>query len=189
MDHQKIAHVNPRKHAVDGKFIIVFAEGAHHIVHVIPGSILFPHNRDVMVRTVHGRAHQVHSAGVHSDVFFICVLLMDSLCHERTVRPKHKPAELRAQGHIAHPRRDENFLVYLPHALPDSHNIVGLLVRAVRNAHAARQVDKGNMRSCLLLELHRQLKQNLCQHGIVFVGHRVACQKGVNAEILRPLGL
>jgi len=25
-----------------------------------------------MVRTIHGRTHQVHSAGIHTDVFLVC---------------------------------------------------------------------------------------------------------------------
>ena len=114
---------------------------------------------------------------------------MDGLCHKDSVGPKHKPAQLRAQGHIPHPGRDENLLVGLSHALADNRDVIGLLIRPVGNAHAAGQVDKGDVGPCLLLKLHRQLKENPCQHRIIFIGHRIAGQKSVDAEMLRSLGL
>ena len=45
------------------------------------------------------------------------------------------------------------------------------------------------MRPCLLFQIHCQFKEDLCQHGVILIGHRIAGQKGMDAEMLCPLCL
>ena len=45
------------------------------------------------------------------------------------------------------------------------------------------------MAAGLLLQLHRELEKDARQRGIVSVGERIGCQKCVDAELLRTLGL
>ena len=84
---------------------------------------------------------------------------MDRPGHQTAVGPQHKAAQLRAQRHVAHTCGHQHVLVSVPHALPDHQDIVWLLVGAVGDADAAGQVDKGDARPGLLLQLHRQLKK------------------------------
>ena len=56
-------------------------------------------------------------------------------------------------------------------------------------SYAAGQVDKGNVCTGLLFQLNSQLKQNLCQHRIIFVGYRIACEECVHTVVLRTFFL
>ena len=94
--------------------------------------------------------------------------------------------ELGADGHVVHARGDQHLLIGAPHPLADDGDVVGGLLRAVGDAHAAGQVDEGDVSSRLILQVHRQLEQNLGQGGVVVVGQGVGGQEGVDAELLGP---
>ena len=189
VDKQKISLFDFRKHAVNGKLIVVLAQGTYHIVHAGTGLILPAHDRDVMVSAVHGRPHQVHGAGVHAHILLISVLLMNGLCHQGAVRPHHETSQLRAQSHIIHTGGNQNLFIDPSYAVTDCQDVIGLLVRTVGDSDAAGQIDERDMDACLLFEFNSQLKQNLCQHGIIFIGHRIAGQERMYAEMLCALFL
>ena len=109
--------------------------------------------------------------------------------HQTAVRCQHKTAKLGIDCHIAHTSWNKNLLIYLADTLTDRHNIVRLLLRAIWDSDSAGQVDKGNVRTGLLFQLDSQLKQNLCQHRIILVSYRIACEECVHTEVLRTLFL
>ena len=49
---------------------------------------------DMVVSAVHCRTHQVYRAGIHTDILFVSVLLMDRSCDKRTVRSQHETSKL-----------------------------------------------------------------------------------------------
>ena len=63
-------------------------------------------------------------------------------------------------------------------------NIIRFLIRFVRNSHTAGQIDKFNISTCLFFQFYSDFKQYFCQHRIVLIGYRVACQKCMNTEFL-----
>ena len=99
MDEEQVALIDLRKHAVDCKLIVVFAEGTCHIVLVVAGLVLFSHNRDMMVSAVHSRTHQVYRACVNTDVLLVGMLLVDRSCHESAVRSQHEAAKKKKGGY------------------------------------------------------------------------------------------
>ena len=151
MDEEQVALIDLRKHAVDCKLIVVLAEGACHIVLVITRLVLLAHHRDVVVSAIHCRTHQVYRAGIHTDVLFVSVLLMDRSCDKRTVRSQHETAKLSEDRHIAHSCRNKNFLVNLSYALTDNLDIIRLLIRSVRDTDSAGEVDELDISAGLLL--------------------------------------
>jgi hypothetical protein len=82
---------------------------------------------------------------------------------------------------------DQDLLKLLADALADGHDVVLGLVGAVRDAHAAGQVDVGDVRTGSLLDADRQLEQDAGQLRIVGVGDGVGGQEGVDAEVLCAL--
>ena len=185
MDDKDIAHINLRKHPVNRKFIIVLAQGTGYIVFVVARLVLFSHDRDVMVCAVHRRAHQVDCTRVHTDILFVGVFLMDCRCHKAAIRRQHETSHLCIKRYIAHASRNQNFLINLADALADCKDIVRLLIRAVRNANATRQVDKFNICASLFFQLDRHLKQYLRKHRIILICNRIACKEGMDTEMFR----
>ena len=78
VDDQDVAVVDFRQAAVDGEFIAVFAERTGDVIDVVFRCIFLAHDRDVMVRAVHARTHEVGHAGIDADVFLPDVFVMDS---------------------------------------------------------------------------------------------------------------
>ena len=76
MDHKDISDVDGRQAALDGKFVIVLAQAAGHVINMIQDCIFLAQNSDMVVRAVHGRTHQVRSTGINTDVFPVNVLLV-----------------------------------------------------------------------------------------------------------------
>ncbi|MPN50813.1 hypothetical protein SDC9_198452 [bioreactor metagenome] len=91
----------------------------------------------MVIRTVHGRTHEIGRTGVHSDIFLVDMLFMDGGGHKAAVRPKHETAQFGIDSHIAHACRYQCFFKCPAHALTDFFNIGRLLVRAVGNADPA----------------------------------------------------
>ena len=185
MNHQQITLINLRKLPVNGKFIVIFTQGACHIISVVAGLVFFSHDRNVMVCPIHSRTHQIHRAGIHANILLIGMLFMDCLCHQTAIRSQHKSAQLRIDRHISHAGRNKHFLIDLPHTLTDDADVIGLLIRAVGNSDSAGKIDKADVSSRLFLQPDSQLKEHLRQHRIIFIGHGIAGQKRVKAEMLR----
>ncbi len=49
--------------------------------------VLFSHNGNVMVSTIHSRTHQVYRTGIYTDVLLMCMFLVDGFCHQTAIRP------------------------------------------------------------------------------------------------------
>ena len=113
--------------------------------------VLLAHHSDVVVSAVHCRTHQVYRAGIHTDILFVSVLLMDRSCDKRTVRSQHETSKLSEERNIAHSCRNENFLVNFSYALTDNLDIVRLLVRSVRDSDSAGEVDELDVSAGLFL--------------------------------------
>ena len=142
----------------------------------------------MVVGAVHGRPHQVGGAGVHADVLLVDVLFVDGPGHQMAIGPQHEPAQLRTDGHVAHPGGYQDLLIGPPHPFADGGDVVGGLLRPVGDAHAAGEVDEGDVGAGLRLQLHSQLEQDAGQGGVVVVGEGVGRQEGVDAELLGPHG-
>ena len=185
MDDQQVADLNFRQHPVNGELVVVFAQGAGDVVHVVTGGVLLAHDGDVVVGPVHGGPHQVGSAGVHPDVVLVGLLLVEHPGDQMAVGGQHEAAQLGAQGDIPHAGGHQNLLVGPADPLTDDGDVVGGLIRAVGDAHAAGEVNEGDVAAGFLLQLHRHAEENSGQGGIILVGQSVGGQEGVNAELLR----
>ena len=137
----------------------------------------------MMVSPIHGRSHQVHSAGIHADVFLVGVLFMNGSCDQPSVRPQHEASKLRIDGHIPHPFRHQDFFINLPDSFSNGLNVVWLLSRTVGDPDPARQVNKGDVSPCFFFQLHRQFKKHLCKKGIIFICHRVAGKESMDSKM------
>ena len=97
---------------------------------------------------------------------------------------QHEPAKLGENGDVAHAVGGQDFLILDPHALTDDADIASGLFGAIVHAHAAGQVDEGNMCAGSIAQPHRQTEQLPRQGGIIFIGGGVGSQEGMNAEVL-----
>ena len=55
------------------------------VILVVAGGSFLAQHGDVVIGTVHGRTHQVGSAGVYTDILLIGVLFVDRLGHQCAV--------------------------------------------------------------------------------------------------------
>ncbi len=186
VDHQIIPFLDLREHPVNGKFVIILAKRSRHVIHVVAGRILLAKHRDMMVCAVHGGTHQIHRAGIHTDILLVGVFLVNRLCHECTVRACHKAPHLRINRRVPHTRGHKHLIKNLVHAFADHPDIIGFLIGLVSNAHAAGKVDKIYLHTHLLLDLYRQFKELLRKLGIILVGHRIAGKERVEPETPHP---
>ena len=132
-----VTDVNLRQHPVNGKFVVVLTQRTGHVILMIAGFVLLAQYGDVMVRTIHGRTHQVHSAGIHTDVFLVCMLFMNCFCNKAAVRCKHETSEFRINCNISHAIWCQHFIINLVNAFTDNSNIIFFLIRLVCNADTA----------------------------------------------------
>ena len=86
-----------------------------------------------------------------------------------TVRREHKAAEFGVQRHIVHAGRHKDLLIRPAHAFADDGDVIGRLIRPVRDTDAAGEVNERDMAAGLLLQLRRQPEKHTRQRGIVFV--------------------
>ena len=184
MDDQQITNVYLRQHPVDGEFVAVLTQGAGDVVLVVTGQVLLAHHSDVVIGPIDGRPHQIGGTGVHPNIILIGVLLVENLGDQVAVGSQHEPAQLGAEGHITHPRGDQDLLVGPPYPFADDRDVIGRLIRTVGDAHAAGQVDKGDMTAGFFLQLHSGAEENGGQGGVILVGNGVGGQESVDAELL-----
>ena len=140
MNDKQIADVDARQHPVDGKLVIVLTQAADNVVLVVAGRVLLAHDRDMVIRPVHGRTHQVTCAGICADVLLVDVLCVDRARHEMTVRCEHKAAEFGVQRHITHAGGHKDLLIRPAHAFADDGDVIGRLIWPVRDTNAAGEV-------------------------------------------------
>ena len=50
--------------------------------------------RFMMVRAVHGRAHQINCTGIYSNILFVRVLFVNRFCHQTSIGTHHKTSQL-----------------------------------------------------------------------------------------------
>ena len=112
---------------------------------------------------------------------------MDGSCHQCAVGAGGKAAHLSKDGHIAHACGRQNFFKLLAHTLADGHDVVLGLLRAVRDAHAAGQVDIADMRTGSLLHPDSQPEQDGSQLRVVGIRDGVGGKERVDAELLCAL--
>ncbi len=151
VDDEIVADIEFWEHTVYGEFIIIFTERAGDIVFVVARLVFFSEYRNVMIRTVHRRTHQVARTGVQPSVFFVNVFLVDTLRHKLSVRAEHEASQLGKDRDVAKTGGNEYFFKFLTDSLADYLNIIRCLVRRVRNADAAGEVDEANVGSGLFL--------------------------------------
>ena len=169
VDVKDIPDVDLGQHPVNGKLVVILAQTAHHVVLVVAGGVLFAQHGDVVVSAVHGGSHQVCGAGVQTDVLLIDVLFVDDGGHQRAVGAGSKAAHLAEDGYIPHAGGHKDLFKLFAHALADGHDVVLGLLRAVRDTHAAGQVDVADVRTGSLLHPDSQLEQDACQLRVVGV--------------------
>ena len=187
VDGKIIPHVDLGQHPVNGKLVVVLAQTAGYVILVVAGCILLAQHGNVVVCPVDGRPHQICSAGIHADVFLVNVLFVYCLGDQIAVGAKHESAQFGKDGYIPQPCGYHDLLECLADALADGENVVGFLFRPIGDAHAAGQVYKADVCTGLLLEHDSSFKQHPCQLGVVGVGDGVACQEGMQTEVLDPL--
>ena len=148
VDEEIVPLLDPGKLPVHCEFITVLAQRAGYIIQIIAGLVLLAEHRNMMVRAVDCRTHQIRRAGVCSNIFFVNMFLMNCLRHQGAVRSHHIAAEFGTERHISHAGRNQYFLIDPAHAFSDHMNIVRLLIGTVRDSNTAGQVDERNMGSC-----------------------------------------
>ena len=99
--------------------------------------VLFSHNGNVMVSTIHSRTHQVYRTGIYTDVLLMCMFFVDGFCNKTAIRSHHETAKLCVDCNITHSFRNKNFLVNLADTLTDHADVIWLLIRFVRNSDTA----------------------------------------------------
>ena len=156
---------------------------------MIAGQVFLAQHRNMVISAVHGRPHQVDAAGVQTDEFLMRMLDVQHLPDQQIVRARHKAAHFGIDGHVRHAGRSEDAVVDLLHLCTDDLDIVWRLIRSVRDAHAAGQVDERDIHPGLVPQFDRQFEQLACQRRVVIVRHRVAGQERVDAAVLHALFL
>ena len=81
MDNNQVSDINLRQFPVNGKFIIILAKRTCHIIYVIAWGIFFTGHCDMMIRTLHGRTHQIAGTGIQTDIFFVNMFFMNRSCN------------------------------------------------------------------------------------------------------------
>ena len=188
VNDEQVAALDLGKLPVHGELVVVLAEAARDVVgprgrpRGLVRSARLPHHGDVVVGAVHGRSDEVHGARVNAEVVLVDVLLVYGARDQAAVRPHHEAAHLGEDGHVAHAGGHEDLLEGAPHALADGADVTGLLVRPVRDPHAAGEVDKPDVRAGLIAQADRQPKEDARERGIVVVAVRVAGEERVQPQ-------
>ena len=183
MDKEQIAHFNFRKHTVNGKFVVVFAQATSYVIFVVAGSIFFAHYGNVMVRTINRRTHQVSCASVKTNVFFVGVFFMNCSSNESTIGSQHKATQFCEDFYITHTCRNENFFVSLAHTFANGKDVVFRLVRFVSNTDTAGKIDELDVSASFFLQFYCYLEKDTCQFRIVIVGNSVRSKECVHTKM------
>ena len=115
------------------------------------------------------------------------MFLVNGLCHQTAVRPHHKAPQLGVDSHISHACRSEHFFINSAHPFSNHTDIVRCFFRSVGNAHTAGQINEADLCPGFFFQTHRQFKEALCQHRIIFICHCVAGQESMNTKFFHSL--
>ena len=137
-----------------------------------------------MVRTVHGRTHEIACTGIYADVVLISILLMYSLSYQSAVRCKHISSKLCKYSHIHNTVCLKYLFIHFLYTLWYFKNIIRFFIRSIRYTDTAWQIDKLNAYTCFILYSYRKLKQFSGKLRIVFICYRIACKECMDTEML-----
>lgn len=186
VDDQRVAYLHLRQHPVYGELVVVLTQRAGDVVAVVALGAFLARHGYVVVRAVHGRAHEVAGGGVHADVVLVYVLHVQHLGHQAAVGSQHEAAHLGVDLHVAHARRDQDVLKAAAHPLAYSRDVGHRLARAVWYAHASGEVDERHVRARLSVQLYGQAEELRGKLRIVRLAGGVRGQEGVYAYVLHP---
>ncbi len=153
------------------------------------GRALFSQHRDVVVRAVHARPHQIGHAGVDADVLFVSALVVYRLGDEVAIRSGDTAAVFHENLQRMQLGRHDDFPIRLLDPAADQAEVDRFLAGSVGDADAAAEVDEFDSHARVTAEFHRQFKQHFRrldeELGIQLVrGHH-----GVQPEAAHPLRL
>ena len=189
MNHEHVAILDFGQRTVNREFVVVLAQAPHHVIHVVARRVFLARHGNMVIGAIQRWTHEVRCTRIDADIFLVNMLVVDGRGNQATVWAHHKAAHFRENRYITHASRHEDFLIHAANAFTNRLNIVRLLAGLVRNAHAARQVDKLNVRARLLLQPDSQLEQHGGKLGVIVVRHGIAAQEGMDAEMFGALGL
>ena len=138
----------------------------------------------MMICTVDCRTHQVCCTRIYTNIFFICMFLMNCLCNQTTIRSHHKTSHLCINRHIPKTSRNQYFFKYFFNTCTDDAYIVRCLIRFVRNANTTGKIYKADADAKFLFDLNDQFKQCSCQCRIIIICYRVTYQKRMQTKFL-----
>ena len=151
---------------------------------MIQNGIFLAQNGDMVIRTVHGRTHQVSGAGIQTHVFPINMLLVQDCGNQMSVRRQHEASQFRINGHIAHAAGRQNLLKLLADTFTNGGNIAAGLFRTVVHTDAAGKIDESNMRTGGISQPCCQPEKLSGQTGIIFIGSGIGSEERMDAEML-----
>ena len=146
--------------------------------------IFLAHNCNMMISSIHCRTHKVYRTCIYTDVFFVCMFLMNCFCNKASIRSHHETPKFRIDSNISHSCRNKNLFVYFTNALSNHTNVIRCLVRSVWNTDSTGKVNKSDMCSCFFLKLYCKFKHDFGEHRIIFIRYCIAGKKCMNTEIL-----
>ena len=189
VNEEVVSDVDLRQKPVHRELVVIFAQRARHIVHVVPERILLAEHRNMVIGAVHGRPHQVRSTRVYADIFLVDMLLMDRLGDQRTVRRQHETPHLAVDRDVIHPVCLKDRVIDLPDTFSDHSDVIWHIIRRVSHAYAAGQVDERDVYVKCAADLQRQLEQLRGEHRIILVGHSITREEGMDAKMFHTLFL
>ena len=142
VDNQDITAFNGGQAAVDGEFVVVFAEAAHDVVGSVGFEVVFAHNGDVVVGAVHAGTHEIGHGGVESDVFFVGVFFVDGFGNQEAVGSGNDAAAFEGEGGGLEAGIEDVFGVEGFDSPGNGAEVNGRVIRAVGDADAAAEVHE-----------------------------------------------
>lgn len=161
------------QHAVNGKFVVVLAQTACHVVLEIAGVVLLAEHGDVVVGAVHRGAHEVGGAGIQTDVVLVDVLGVQAGRDQRAVGSHHVSAKLGEDRDVIHARGGQDLLILLADEITDDHDVVGRLFGAVIDADAAGEVDEADVHAAAVSETDGELEQDGRELRVILVTYSI----------------
>ncbi len=189
MKHEIVTDLNSWKLSIYSEFIIILTQAPCDIIGILTRFILLAKHSDMVIRSIHRRAHKIHCTCIQANIFLISVLFVDRLRNQVPIRSKHISSKLCIDRDISHTCWNKDLLKCLPYTLTDRHNIIGLLIQSVWHSHAAGQIDKRYMHPRLFGKLHGSLKQQLCKCWIIIIRHCITRQERMYSHMLHTLCL
>ena len=158
VDDDEVAHFDFRQFSLDSKFVAVFAKRTGHIIDMVLRCIGFAKDGDVVVRAIHARAHEVSHASVGADVVSVNVLVVQGFGHQEAEGAGHHAAAF--EGNTGMVEACHLFFEKNLRTFAEAFQIHRILLRTVRNADAAAEVDEGDGDTLFSLDFIGQVKHH-----------------------------